>query len=231
MQEDAMTYTTFQRAEGLPSLVVIGAGGHAVSVANVALSAGFEVRHFVDKERMGDALLGVGIIGDISQLGDFSSFCFAIAVGDNAVRERILGDLIARYPKIHFPSLIHSSATVASFTSIGEGTVVMPNAVIGPNSKVGKFCLINTQASIDHDCVMRDFSSLAPAAVTGGRVIVGMRSAICIGATVKHGLTIGDDCVVGASSYLNRDLPSNQVAYGVPARKVRSRDVGDPYLQ
>jgi acetyltransferase-like isoleucine patch superfamily enzyme len=77
---------------------------------------------------------------------------------------------------------------------------------------------------------MLDFSSLAPAAVTGGTVQIGLRSAISIGATIKHGLKIGDDSVVGANSYLNIDLPSNQIAYGTPAKSVRTRKIGDSYL-
>jgi acetyltransferase-like isoleucine patch superfamily enzyme len=106
----------------------------------------------------------------------------------------------------------------------------MPKACIGPNSKIGKFCLINTQSSIDHDCVMFDYSSLAPSAVTGGSVAIGPRSAISIGAKIKHGLKIGKDSIVGANSYLNKDLPNNQVAYGTPAKQVRARSIGDLYL-
>jgi acetyltransferase-like isoleucine patch superfamily enzyme len=106
----------------------------------------------------------------------------------------------------------------------------MPQAVVGPNSKVGKFCLLNTHASIDHDCIMHDFSSLAPAAVTGGVVSIGRRSAVSIGAIIKHGVKIGDDSIVGAGSYLNKDLPSHQIAYGTPAIKVGERNIGEPYL-
>ena len=107
----------------------------------------------------------------------------------------------------------------------------MPKAVVGPNSKVGKFCLINTQASIDHDCLMLDYSSLAPAAVTGGTVKIGLRSAISIGAIIKHGLKIGGDCVIGAKSYLNKDLPNNQVYYEMPPKQTRARNSGDAYLK
>lgn len=215
----------------LRPLIILSAGGHAVSVANVAFSAGYAVKHFVDKKKIGLNLLGVSIIGDISDLDDLDFYCFGIAVGDNATRERTYNELQAKYENLNFPPLVHASAIVSSFTSIGDGTVVMPKAVIGPNSKVGKFCLINTQSSIDHDCVMSDFSSLAPAAVTGGAVQIGLRSAVSIGATIKHGLKIGDDSVVGANSYLNRDLPNNQVAYGTPAKQIRTRNIGDSYLE
>lgn len=214
----------------LRQLVIFGAGGHAVSVANVALSAGYQIKHFVDKYKKGSDLLGYSIIGEIAELDSIQVFCFAIAVGDNAARERIYNDLIARSGNLYFPVLVHSSAVVSYFCELKDGTVVMPKAVIGPNSKVGKFCLINTNASIDHDCVMLDYSSLGPAATTGGNVRIGLRSAVSIGAIIKHGLTIGDDSVVGANSYLNKDLPNRQVAYGSPAKQVRGRNIGDSYL-
>lgn len=215
----------------LRPLVIIGAGGHAVSVANVAFSAGYNIKYFIDKEKKGLDLLGRRIIGSLAELDNTDNFSFAIAVGDNATRERVHKELVFVTPNLHFPALIHNSAVISFFCNIGDGAVVMPKAVVGPNSRVGNFCLINTQASIDHDCIMLDYSSLAPAAVTGGTVTIGLRSAISIGAIIKHGLKIGNDSVVGANSYLNKDLPSNHVAYGTPAKQVRTRKIGDSYLK
>jgi sugar O-acyltransferase (sialic acid O-acetyltransferase NeuD family) len=215
----------------LRPLVIFGSSGHAVSVANVALSAGYKIECFIDGKKNGSDLLGYKIMGDIAGPGNADSLSFAIAIGDNAAREKVYKDLVEKFPNLHFPSLVHTSAVISFFTEIGDGTVVMPKAVLGPNSKVGKFCLINTQASIDHDSVMLDYSSLAPGALTGGNVEIGLRSAISIGAIIKHGLKIGDDSVVGANSYLNKDLPNNQVAYGTPAKQVRMRNIGDAYLK
>jgi sugar O-acyltransferase (sialic acid O-acetyltransferase NeuD family) len=212
------------------SLVILGAGGHAVSVANVALSAGYEVSHFIDQNKKGCELLGYKIIESVDDLRNTESLSFAIAIGDNAAREKVYEQLIKNRPNLHFPPLVHSTAVISLFCDIGDGVVIMPNAVIGPNTKIGKFCLINTQASIDHDCEMLDYSSLAPGSVIGGAVKIGVRTALSIGTTVKHGLKIGNDCIVGANSYLNKDLPSNQVAYGTPAKQIRNRSIGDPYL-
>lgn len=214
----------------LNPLVIIGASGHAISIANVAKSAGFTIKYFVDKNKKGRELLGYSVIGDLTELQHIDKYNFAIGVGDNPSRERIYKELKAEFDNMYFPPLIHQSAVVSFFAEVGDGTVVMPNAVIGPNSKIGMFCLINTQSSIDHDCVMFDFSSLAPAATTGGGVMLGFRSAVCIGAKIKHGIRIGDDSIVGANSYLNKDLANNQVAYGTPAREIRDRNIFDAYL-
>ena len=62
----------------------------------------------------------------------------------------------------------------------------------------------STHSSVDHDCNINDYASLAPGVVLGGLVTIGLRSAISIGSTVKHNLTIGHDVVIGANSYVNK---------------------------
>ena len=67
-------------------------------------------------------------------------------------------------------------------------------------------------------------------AVTGGNVEVGEFSAIGIGATVKHNVSIGYNCIIGASSLVNKDTKSNSVYYGIPARFIRNHELGKKYL-
>jgi acetyltransferase-like isoleucine patch superfamily enzyme len=45
------------------------------------------------------------------------------------------------------------------------------------------------------------------------------------GAMVTMGVEIGEGCVVGAKALVTRSLPRMSVAYGIPARVVRTRDV------
>lgn len=210
-------------------LVIIGAGGHAVSVAGVAHAAGFQVAHFVDASRAGTDLLGVPIIADLDSL-DLRRIELSVAIGDNAVRERVSTALIERHRDARFPALIHPTAVIGWTAQLGDGTVLMAGAVVGAHTRIGRFCVLNTRSSIDHDSLMADCSSLAPGAVTGGTVHIGRRSAVSIGAIVKHGISIDEDTILGAGSYLDRNLPAGTVAWGTPARIMRSRQAGDPYL-
>lgn len=210
-------------------LVVLGAGGHAASLASVALAAGHSIRCFVDPRLAPGRLLGVDIRAELP--GDLPPDCgFAVAAGDNARREDIVRQLQLSRPGAAFPVLVHPSAVLSVAVRVGAGTVIMPQVAVGPNSEIGAFCILNTASAIDHDARMADFASLAPGAVAGGNVSVGERAAISIGAVVKHGVALGADAVLGANSYLNRDLPSCRLAYGSPARVIRVRERGTPYL-
>jgi sugar O-acyltransferase (sialic acid O-acetyltransferase NeuD family) len=202
------------------ALVIFGAGGHAVSVAETVTACGFDIAAFVEPQPHTSELLGAPVLPEPPD----GCTVFAIAIGGNADRFETHQNLHQTYPNSQFPALIHPSANVSRFATIGAGTVVLQGAVVGSAAVVGRFCIVNTNASIDHEGVMHDFSSLAPAATCGGRVTIGTRSTISIGAVVHQGITIGADTVLGAQSYLNVDLPSGVVAYGAPARIVRSRD-------
>ena len=43
-----------------------------------------------------------------------------------------------------------------------------------------------------------------------------------VGATILPGVTIGDDCIIGAASLVSKDIPSGSLAVGVPAKVIRS---------
>ena len=49
-------------------LIIIGAGGHSVSVANVAISAGYKIRCFIDSSKFGSNIFGYDILKDITEI-------------------------------------------------------------------------------------------------------------------------------------------------------------------
>ena len=201
-------------------IAIFGAGGHAVSVAETARACGYDIAAFIDRRPHRSELLGIPVRSEPPS----HSRVFAIAIGGNTDRFATHQELQEAFPEGQYPALIHPSASVSTFATIGAGTVVLQGAVVGSAAVVGRFCIVNSNASIDHECFMHDYSSLAPAATCGGRVTIGERAAIAIGAVVHQGVTVGANSVLGAQSFLNVDLPPGVVAYGIPARVVRSRD-------
>lgn len=53
-------------------------------------------------------------------------------------------------------------------------------------------------------------------------VNIGERCFIAVGATILPGVTIGDQVIVGANSTVTKDVPSNSIVAGNPARIIRT---------
>ena len=221
----------------LPSVVVIGCSGHGRVVVDAIEEDGrFRIAGLLDTFKLpGTELLAYEIIGSEADLPALikAGVCqgVVVAVGDNWTRCQLVSRITKLAADVYFPPVIHPSAHIARNVSIGPGTVIMAGVVVNSGSRIGKFCILNTCASLDHDCVMDDFSSLAPRATTGGRVTIGSLSAIAIGATVLHEVYVGDHTVVGAGATVMKDVPAGVVAYGTPARIIRTRRPDDPYLE
>jgi sugar O-acyltransferase (sialic acid O-acetyltransferase NeuD family) len=211
-------------------LYIIGAGGHATSVAEIAFAANLNLKAFISADSFETELLGIPILIAIPQQVGSTPFNLAIAIGDNYRRELAFKKLIDRFPIESFPALIHPSASVALKATVGFGTTIHQNATVGSNTTIGNFCTLNTGSNTDHDCQLSDFSSLGPGANLGGNVTVGHRAVVAIGSTVRHGVTIATDSIIGAASYAHESNASDTISFGSPARTIRSRRSGDKYL-
>ena len=153
-----------------------------------------------------------------------------VAIGDNHVRRQVIERILSIHSEFTFVTLIHPQAIVAHDVVIGAGTVVMAGAVINTGTKIGSHCIVNTRSSVDHDCRIHDYASVGPGATLGGGVHVGIGSAVGLGANLIQNMSIGDHCVIGAGSTVVKPVPAQVIAYGSPARVMRSRQVGEKYM-
>jgi sugar O-acyltransferase (sialic acid O-acetyltransferase NeuD family) len=212
-------------------LVVIGAGGHASNIVNVAASLNYSIFGFIDSDKASQTLFGRPILSDLKEIVALENYDFCLALGDNYQREKYFLKILKMYPNIMFPTLIHSTASIGPYTKIGAGTVIMPNTTISTNVSIGSFCLLNNQSCVGHNSILYDFSSLGPAATLSGNVSVGLRSAIALGAKVREKVRVGNDVVLGPNSFLNHNLPNNVLAFGSPAVIKKARKSNDCYLR
>jgi len=205
-------------------LLVIGAGGHARVVIDVARAAGFDPIAALDPASVGATCNGVEVVGG----DDLADSMFAkglrqavVAIGDNGLRSKIgkrLRDIVFTLPLI-----VHPSAILSPSAQIGDGTVIMPLAVVNAAATIGTMVIVNTNAVIEHDCDIGDGAHIAPGCRLGGTVSVGVETLIGIGSVVRPEARIGDHVVVGAGSTVIGNIDSHQVATGSPAKAWRSR--------
>lgn len=208
-------------------VVVWGASGHALVVAEIIRLQGiYELYGFLDdfaipqerKEFLGYPLLGGrDQLEAIHQLGVRNMI---LAFGDCGARLEIAQ--LVRSKGFSLVTGIHPSAVVSGTVEIGQGTVVAARAVINPGTRVGENVIINTAACVDHECIVENGVHLCPGVCLGGSVIVGRGAWIGIGSTVSDHVRIGAGAVLGAGAVAVRDIPESVLAYGVPARVIRS---------
>ncbi len=211
--------------------MLFGAGEHASVIADIARSAGHELVGLVDENPAKPGIEGVPLYPDARLAArQHAGAAWCVSIGDNYTRATVVARLMNLLPDARFTALIHRSATIASGVEIGDGTVVMAGAIINPGTRIGRHCIVNTGACLDHDNLLEDYASVAPGVTTGGKVSIGFGTAVCIGACIQHGVSIGKRTVIGAGSVVLSDIPEASVAYGTPCRVVRSRSPADRYL-
>lgn len=199
----------------MSAVSLIGAGGHAAVALAVARAAGIEVSAIFDERAApGQTVLGMAVspMPDPNHWNDGSPGAH-IAIGNNAVRQRIAAAIGARWA-----TLIHPSAVVDPTAEVGAGVLVGAGAVIQPEAVIGDHAIVNTGAIVEHHCRIGAFAHIAPGVTLCGGVLVGERSLVGAGATAIPLARIGADCTVGAGATVVSPIPDGKTAIGTPAR-------------
>jgi sugar O-acyltransferase (sialic acid O-acetyltransferase NeuD family) len=115
-------------------------------------------------------------------------------------------------------TVIHPTAYVAADATIEPGCQILAHATICARAHLDRSVIVNTAASVDHECVVGAGAHVAPGARLAGRVTVGQRVFIGMGSAILPRLTIGDDTVIGAGAVVVDHVPPGVVMVGVPAR-------------
>ena len=211
-------------------VLVIGGGGHAKVVLEIFAESGlFEVIGCVTQESSESRVLDVPVLGDDSCIPRLYSSGVRkafVAVGNNRSRRRLAN--LARTAGFELVNAISPHAIISKRAELCPGTVIMPGVVINSCSRFGEGCIVNTGATVDHDCVIEDWVHLAPGTVVSGNVCVREGAFLGVGARVIPKTSIGAWAIVGAGAVVIRDLPSGVTAVGVPARIIVQRALPAP---
>lgn len=217
-------------------VVIIGASGHGKVIADILeLTGNIEILGFIDSlKNPGDRLLSYEVLGDEHRLiqlcQEIPNLKGFVAVGDNFTRRKVVDWIVKELPGFTFVNAIHPEAIVSQYVELGQGVAIIGGAVVNSGARLEDHCIVNTMASIGHDSHLERYSSVAPGANIGGGTRIGELSAICIGSVVSNNLQIGKNTVVGAGSLVLDSFGENQLAFGNPARVIRSRRPDEPYL-
>jgi sugar O-acyltransferase (sialic acid O-acetyltransferase NeuD family) len=115
-------------------------------------------------------------------------------------------------------TVTHRVAYVAVDATLGPGCQILAHATVCAQARLERSVIVNTAASVDHECRIGAGAHIGPGVRLAGRVDVGMRAFIGAGAVILPRLTIGADATIGAGAVVIRDVPAGSVVMGVPAR-------------
>ena len=117
---------------------------------------------------------------------------------------------------------VYESSVIIGDVAVGNGTWVGPNTILDGSAglTIGAHCSISAGVQIyTHQTVAWSLSG-GVADAARAPVTIGDRCYLGPTAIVSMGVNIGDQSVVGAGSFVNRDVPARSVVFGTPARVV-----------
>ena len=150
-------------------IVVIGAGGHGVVVASALVAAGFHVAAFYDDDPRlwGHDVEGAPVIGPVSE-SKSSDRRAIVAIGDNAVRRRVVDGL-----DLDWMTVIHPFSWVAPGVEVDRGSFIGAGTVIQPGSVIGSHVILSGRVGLGHDAHVASFAHLSVAYLgSSARVVV-----------------------------------------------------------
>ena len=118
---------------------------------------------------------------------------------------------------VKFPQL--GNVVLENNIDIGPNSTVrratLDSTIIKSGSKIGSFVNIGHNSEIGKNCI------LTCNIVTGGSSKIGNNTFIGVNSVIKNGLNIGSNSIIGMGSVVTKELKSNIVAYGNPAKEIR----------
>lgn len=212
-------------------VVLIGSGGCMRELAwqmfeqNEQENTDWQIEGFVDKEPPSKKIFVNNI--EIPYLGnDDYLLCLkeptnvALTVGLPNLREKIVNK-IQQNPNIIFPNILLGNTSYCKDLVMGKGCIISKKVNISTNVKLGDFVFINMEVMICHDCIIDDFATISPAVKMAGAVKIGKNTDIGIGSQIIQGITIGSNVVLGAGAVVIKNIESNSIAVGIPAKKIK----------
>ena len=152
---------------------------------------------------------------------------------------------------IHKTSEVSTNASIGKNSKIWHFSHIRENVTIGNNVSIGQNVYIDRGVRIGNNCKIQNNVSIYNGVIIGNNVFVGpsvvftndlypevenwgddkiiktkIYDGVSIGAnsTILCGITLFENCLIGAGSVVTKNIPKNIIAFGNPATEVRNRN-------
>lgn len=205
----------------MKNLVIVGDGGFAREVEWLVerineQSPTWDLKGFIDTDTSKPKVVG----DDNYIINSQDELYVAIAIGTSCIREK----LYKKYKdnsRIKYANLIDPSVLISKKVYMGEGNIICAGCVLTVDINIGNCNIINLDCTVGHDAVIEDFVTINPSVNISGNTVLCSGCNIGTGTQIIQGLSIGKNTIVGAGAVVNKPLPDNCTAVGIPAKVIK----------
>ena len=145
-----------------------------------------------------------------------------MGIGEPAVRERLFQKL--KKDGLEVVTLIHPEVYIPETTKIGKGVTIQYGCFISCNVEIEDYVYIQPQVNLGHDDMIKEGCVLSGMANLAGHVTIGRYTYVGISAALREGVSVGTYSIIGMYSAVYRDIPSETIAMGNPARPMKKNE-------
>mgnify|MGYP006098906923 CR=1 FL=1 len=200
-------------------LILLGAGGHAVSSIDVIESTmNHEIIGLIDSKINKEInihdypLLGVDedFLDIIKNLDPKLKGIVTVGqIKNSKIRLRLFN--LLKDAGILSTAIISPASYVSRKANVDDGTIIFHGVVINANVRIGENCIINTNSLIEHDVVIGSHCHISTGAIINGDVVIENETFIGSGATIKQGVKIGSNCIIGMGQSIFTDIEAGSI--------------------
>lgn len=210
--------------EKMKKICILGGGGFAREVLcclidGISRTGGRieDIACFMllDEECIEERIMGVDVIPQ--SRFDPALFSAVVAISDPVQRKRVVASLP---PQTTYATIIHPSAIISEWVTIGEGSIITAGTILTCNIKIGRHAHLNLHTTIGHDCIMGDFFTTAPGANISGNCQFGDCVYIGTNSSVRQGVEICDNVTIGMGGVVIKDITQQGVYIGNPLKEL-----------
>lgn len=210
----------------MKKLIIVGASGFGRELTQYIEDINFHGKEpewkiigFIDDNihALGDNNHEYKVIDTIQSHTPKEDTYYVCALAFPKVKEKIVNLLKSRGAA--FVSIIHPTARVSRYASIGEGCIITPGSNVNIDAHIGDFVSV-LASGVGHDASVDDFSTLSGHVCVNGHVKIGKGAYVGCGALLAPSVKVGDGATVGIGSVVISNVKANTKVFGNPAKKL-----------
>jgi len=143
---------------------------------------------------------------------------------------------LSPFTVIHHDVVIDVASSIGSFCELEGGTKIGKNCVLQGRVRTGPGVILEDDVTVKYGTILTDTALIkknafiGPNCITlgGGHdrkrvngTVIGKNCYIGAGTKIAGGVTICDDTVVGANSFVNKDITKPGIYAGTPAKLIK----------